>query len=463
MGLLRDAGMPVADYLALLKTEAHRALGHHADPSLRNRTVAASWTVAFERLEADNPAALLLLTLAAWLAPEPIPLTVFTQHPDRLPDLLRSVVSDPIDAAAFTGLIQRRGLAEVTAQTIRLHRVPAALLRDRDTTGRGETGLNDIAHVLAAAVPRQPWEVATWPTWRLLLPHVLAVVDRQSDGPDGYAADDITYYLLKKATSYLYSQGQPQLSLSLSERVYQRRLSRSGPDHPKTLQAAGHLARILYAAADYQRARILDEDTLARTRRVLGEHHPDTFTSAHRLARDLHKLGDDEQARCIHESTLAGRRRLLGEDHPDTIESAGELARSLVQLGDYEQAYSIRKHTVEYYRRVRGEDHLDTLGSVSGLAGVLSLLGAYKEARALAEDTLVRYRLIVGEDHHFTLKSATNLGACLYNSGDYQQARSLLEETLDRQRRVLGEDHPLARRSAANLAQVLRRLGEAPQ
>ena len=91
VGLLRDTGMPVADYLALLAAEAGRVLGHRADPGRWDRTVTASWTVAFDRLAADDPAALLLLSLAAWLAPEPMPLTVFTQHPDRLPDPLPSI------------------------------------------------------------------------------------------------------------------------------------------------------------------------------------------------------------------------------------------------------------------------------------------------------------------------------------------------------------------------------------
>jgi hypothetical protein len=123
-GVLRDTGMPVTEYLALLDAQARRVLGHRADPVGRDRTVAASWTVAFDRLEADNPAALLLLSLAAWLAPEPIPLTVFTQYPDRLPDPLPSTVGDPLAVAALTGLVQRRGLAQVTPQTIRLHRCP---------------------------------------------------------------------------------------------------------------------------------------------------------------------------------------------------------------------------------------------------------------------------------------------------------------------------------------------------
>lgn len=70
--------------------------------------------------------------------------------------------------------------------------MPAALLRDRDTARRGAgTGLGDMDAVLAAVVPNQPWEVAAWPSWRLLLPHVLAVVDRGSDDPDEESADYI--------------------------------------------------------------------------------------------------------------------------------------------------------------------------------------------------------------------------------------------------------------------------------
>jgi tetratricopeptide (TPR) repeat protein len=421
VGLLRDTDMPPTDYLALLDVQAGRVLSHRADPSRRDRTVTASWTIAFDRLAADNPTALQLLSLAAWLAPEPIPLTLFTQHPERLPDPLPSTVGDPLALASVNGLVQRRGLAQVTPQTIRLHRVPAALLRDRDTTSRGAgTGLTDMASVLRAAVPNQPWEVAAWPTWRLLLPHVQAVVDHASDDPDEESADDITY-LLDRAGSYLHWQGQSPAALPLFERLHHRCLSRGGVDDPKTLEAARLLAQILWALGEYQEARTLDEDTLARRRRVLGEDHPDTLSSASNLAVDLYGLGEYQQARALDEDALARRRRVLGEDDRETLASANNLARDLYALGEYEKA------------------------------------------RALDEETLARYHRVLGEDHPDTLSSASNLATDLYALGQYEQARTLDEDTLARRRRVLGEDHPHTRLSARNLAKVVRRLGEAPQ
>jgi len=49
------------------------------------------------------------------------------------------------------------------------------------------------------------------------------------------------------------------------------RRDKFGDDHPDTLTSASRLAAALREAGDYQRARALDEDTLARRRQVLGE------------------------------------------------------------------------------------------------------------------------------------------------------------------------------------------------
>jgi hypothetical protein len=67
-----------------------------------------------------------------------------------------------------------------------------------------------------------------------------------------------------------------------------------GVDHPRTLWSAHNLAHILRSAGDYERARRIDENTLARRQDVLGDDHPDTLSSAHNLAIDLSALGEPE-------------------------------------------------------------------------------------------------------------------------------------------------------------------------
>ena len=460
-----DTGMAVAEYLRLLSGAAARVLGVRPDRSTTDRTAAASWTVAFDRLGADDPAALRLLGLIAWLAPEPVPITVFTTRPDLLPDPLPARLADPLTVAALTGLLQRRGLIQATPQSVQLHRVPAALLRERDRPGRGvAAGRAAVVRILRAGVPDRPWEVSTWPIWQQLLPHVLTVAqphDEHGEDDEDDEDDEAINYLLYRAAAYQQWRGALRAARPLWERLYQRRLRGGEADtrtRSKPPEASGNSCACW---ASTSRPATLDEDTLTRCRRVLGDDHPDTLASASNLARDLSGLGDYQQARTLDEDTLTRRRRVLGDDHPDTLASANNLARDLYALGDYQQARTLDEDTLTRRRRVLGDDHPDTLASASNLARDLYALGDYQQARTLDEDTLTRRRRVLGDDHPDTLTSAGNLARDLSALGDYQQARTLDEDTLTRRRRVLGDDHPDTRLSERNLAEVLRKLDEA--
>ena len=128
--LLADTGMAVDKYLRLLAERAEDVLDH--DPGgTYPQSVAASWAVAFDRLAADDPTALDLLTVVAWCGPEPVPLSLLTEHPDALPDPLRPLATDPLVLARCTAILHRRGMATVSPHGLQLHRVPAALLRAR--------------------------------------------------------------------------------------------------------------------------------------------------------------------------------------------------------------------------------------------------------------------------------------------------------------------------------------------
>ena len=52
--------------------------------------VDTTWAISLERLHTVNPAAVALLEISAFLAPEPIPLSLFTEHPDLLDEPLRT-------------------------------------------------------------------------------------------------------------------------------------------------------------------------------------------------------------------------------------------------------------------------------------------------------------------------------------------------------------------------------------
>jgi len=174
---LAETGMAVAEYLQLLEARAAEVLAQGV-PVSYSASLAASYQLAFDQLAVQEPAALELLTLAAYLAPEPIPFTVLTAQADRLPDRLAAAVGDPLAFAGLTRLLRRRGLARVGTSSLQLHRLVQAILRSRLSNG-GIDGA-DMAVVtvrlLAGAIPADPWNnPPTWSDWRHLLPHVVSI------------------------------------------------------------------------------------------------------------------------------------------------------------------------------------------------------------------------------------------------------------------------------------------------
>ena len=153
--LLRDAGLDVEAYLRLLRDRAAELLAHDGGGTYPV-SVAASWAVAFDRLAADDPAALDLLTLIAWCGPEPVPLTLLTDHPDTLPAPLATAMGDPLAVARCTQILHRRAMATFTPHTIALHRVPAALLRARAHGAAGSSWAAAVVRLLHGALP-DPW------------------------------------------------------------------------------------------------------------------------------------------------------------------------------------------------------------------------------------------------------------------------------------------------------------------
>jgi Tetratricopeptide repeat len=200
-----------------------------------------------------------------WLAPEPVPLTLISDHPDTLPRELSDTVTDPIALATTTATPRRRAMARVTPDSLQLHRVPAALLRARThpAHANGEWASTAV-RLLRAAVPADPWNnPSAWPLWRQLLPHVLVATDPTRTLEP---VIDRVEWLLDRAATYLQTRGEPHPARPLFERAYHHRRERLGNDHPDTLTSASNLAADLAALGHHDQARTLDEDTLTRRR-----------------------------------------------------------------------------------------------------------------------------------------------------------------------------------------------------
>ncbi|MGY1764698.1 SARP family transcriptional regulator, partial [Geodermatophilus sp. SYSU D00779] len=99
-GYLEQTDLPPADYLRRFRTRRAGLLARGEVLGYAERLDTA-WALSLERLECEDPAAVRLLELAAFLAPEPIPVRLFTEYVTLLEEPLRAAAADP-DALADT-------------------------------------------------------------------------------------------------------------------------------------------------------------------------------------------------------------------------------------------------------------------------------------------------------------------------------------------------------------------------
>jgi tetratricopeptide (TPR) repeat protein len=390
IGLIEQTQMPVAEYLAELRGRAREVLAE-GRPLRYPATLAATVELSVRRVREEDPAAVELLHSCAHLAPEPIPVAWLAAAPSW--EFRRSL-----------GRLARLGLARITEDTIQLHRLTQAVMRDLRTSAERDRDRQRVEELLATAAPadsgEDPW---SWPAWASLLPHLLAF-DPAEAGPTLRS-------LGCRALWYLLMRGEYAAAKPLAQAWHQRWLDRLGPDDEHTRRAASRKARAYYYLGDYARALGIDEDLVARERRLLGEDDPETLACADDLAGTLRQLQRLEEAHVLFKDVLARRERVLGKDHPATLTSAHNLAECLWALGRYAEALSLIQDVLTQSRIVPGEDHPFTLLSAHLCAIVLSYSGESASADALFEDTVVRQRRVLGEDHPDTRHTETNFAA----------------------------------------------------
>ena len=455
---LADSGMPAEEYRDLVRHRAAHVLDQGPVMSYPT-SLAGATRLTMERLAREDPGAAGLAELCAFLAPEPIPLSLFTVAAGQLPQPLGPATTDALAWRRLLATLGRSSLARVDQQAMQMHRLTQAILRDRLGPGPAGQARALAGKLLAASNPGPPSDPVGWPRWALLVPHVLAIDPAASDDPE-------VRVLACNTAWYLLMRGDLRSGRDLAQHLYRHWKQRLGSDDPHTLWAANSLATAHQQMGQYAEARRLDEDILDRRRRLLGDDDIAALSSASNLAVDLHLLGEHAAARKLFESTLAGRRRVLGEDHRETMDSASNLANHLREVGDHQAARELDESTLASRRRILGDDHPDTLASASSLAADLHALGDHQAARELDESTLASRRRILGDDHPDTLASASSLAADLHALGDHQAARELDESTLASRRRILGDDHPDTLASAVRLAashQAARQPGQEPR
>jgi hypothetical protein len=453
---LQATGTTLARYLLLFRDRqadllARGEVAGHPD-------VAATLGVALSRLAGEAPAAAGLVRLLAFLAPEPVPLTVLLASDGaagRLsPEVAAAVgglLGDAVAAGDAIAALRRYSLVTPAGDGLVLvHRLVQAITRAQLPADEADGWGRAAAALVEAAVPANPDLPAAWPVCAVLLPHARAVLDPTSGG-------------IGRIAAYLGWSGSYPAARDLCQLIADAHTGSDtyGPEHPDTLAARHNLAYYTGRAGDAAGARDQYAAMLPVRERVLGAEHRETLVTRHHLALWTGQAGDAAGARDQYAALLPIEERVLGAEHPHTLVTRQELARSTGDAGDAAGARDQLAALLPVTERVQGAEHPETLTARTHLASFTGQAGDAAGARDQYAALLPISERVLGAEHPDCLTIRDNLAYFTGQAGDAAGARDQLAALLPISERVLGAEHPDTLTTRANLAYWTRQAGDA--
>ncbi|MEU0162673.1 FxSxx-COOH system tetratricopeptide repeat protein [Streptomyces sp. NPDC006261] len=498
---IAETATPIDTYLEQLAQQAPQVLALN-QPAGYPQPVAATWNISIARLKERSPAAVRLLQLCAFFAPEPISANLL--YSKEMIEALKPYDSSLQEKLVLGRVIREIGrfaLAKVdqVSNSIQVHRLVQAVIKAQLSEEEQREARHVVHRILAGARPDDDEPIdnpETWPRFAAIWPHLGPSDARNCKEPE-------TRRLLIDRVRYLWKRGDTRTAGSLGEELRQTWLEQLGERDLQYLYLCFHLSNILRTRGRYVEAKELDEFTLRRQREVLGAEHPHTYMTTSSLAIDLGLLGDygraielateahDGFSQIFHDShprTLAAannlalnlrsigqyarareidqdvydrRTEVLGAKHPYSLSSAMNLARDLREVGRYEDSVGLLSRTYESFKETLGRTYPTTLSAAKSLAVSLRRAGRLEDARRLTVATRARYRAKYTSANPDSLACDLNLAADLFAAGEAVEARDTAQEVVDQYMKVPGEKHPYTLAAQNNLGVYLSGTGEA--
>ncbi|KAA3619500.1 MAG: TIR domain-containing protein [Calditrichaeota bacterium] len=450
---MEASALDFSAYLKLFTGQRKRLLKKGQPPDYPE-TVATAWEMAFLQLKNENKAAIELLNLCAFLAPQDIPLELFTAAGDKLPASLQKKVADPLAWQETLALLRRYALIDLQDNHLNCHRLVQAVTRDRLPEKKYATIAEKAVELVNAVFPSDtdPLDYRSWPDCERLLPHGLSVTDHAAR--HGLQLTE-TATLQNQMALFLQSQAR----YAAAELLYRRALKIDekvrGFEHEAVAIRLNNLANLLQDKGDLIAAEPLYRRALAIDENALGQDHPDVAIDLNNLAGLLRAKGDLTAAEPLYRRALEIGEKTLGPDHPKIALRLNNLAGLLRAKGELTAAEPLYRRALEIGEKTLGPDHPKVALRLNNLAGLLQDKGDLNAAEPLYRRALEIDEKALGQDHPDVAIDLNNLAGLLQDKGDLTTVEPLYRRALEIVNEKLGADHPSTQTVQRNLQSLL--------
>ncbi|MFI5012394.1 MAG: tetratricopeptide repeat protein [Hyphomicrobiales bacterium] len=415
-------------------------------------SIAASFGLAVEKASAEQKEAETLLGFLAFLAPEGIPLDLFSEE----------IVSEE-DRAEALGALRGVSLIEYDAledgsPVLTLHRLVQAAMRTRVAeSGTTAAIVTQLTRRLAEAFPPgAAGDPKLWPRCAVLLPHVLALRELALwDNASPEAAGE----LLQRAGSYLHGRGAYRAAeplfceaVAMGERVL-------GREHPQVASWLNDLGLLYWTTGRYGEAEPLEREAIATSEKALGREHPDVAVRLNNLARLLNDTGRQAEAEPLFREAIAIGVKTLGREHAKVAAWLNNLGILLNEAGRNHEAEPLYREAIAINEKTLGPDHPEVARCFGNLAVLLRDTDRNAEGEKLARDALEIWQRTLGGEHPVLGRGQENLARILLKLGRRDEALAVAQSALAIHEKSLGGTHKWTKDSARTCADAFAELG----
>ena len=416
------------------------------------RFIAATFALAIDKAKEARPNAERLLQIAAYLAPDRIPLVIVPN--DVLSEIERG---EAVAALAEVSLVTRETL-EDGSPGISVHRLVQEVMRLQLGTAADEMAAR-ATRLVASAYPRDADDVRSWSACRRLEGLAVAVLAHASE--TGPSAEN-TSLLLKLYAIHLNARAEH----AAAELLYRRALAidenRFGPDHPDVADSLNNLAQLLHQATNrLGEAEALMRRALAIYERSVGAEHSSVAVGLSNLAQLLQDTNRIAEAEPLHLRALAIDQTTYGPEHPHVAVGLNNLAELFWATNRPADAEPLMRRALAIDERSFGPEHPSVARDLNNLALVLQNTNRLAEAEPLYRRAVTLNEKCFGPDHLQVAFPVNNLAQLLQDTNSLKQAEPLMRRAVAILETRLGAEHPRTRMVLNNYEELRAALGNA--
>lgn len=455
-------------------------------PDDHQLNVTTGLSLLVDALSESDPAALELLKLCAYLAPNDIRIGYISKGVKLLPKALAKMVTDPQALQKSLARLEDYGLADVDMEneTLSVHPILQSVLRrwiledPKSTKNKAALGMinalkkswgerrnpkttaTTALELLAASFPSECADPHSWTECRRLtsgalhtLQYATALEIKLETVSDLYGR--LGGYQNMRG-QLVFAQESYQKSLAVAEKVL-------GPSHPNLAEMLKHLGGIEWAIDRMKEARAHFERALALD---LTRYKGPSEVVAH----DYNLLGgvllEMEQlllAQKYYKLALDMDIALKGDKDKNVARDYANLGLVGQKLGDFSKAWWHFERALEINREVYGPKHSSISTLIKNMGGLLRKIGDLPQAKSYLKRALDIDLELYGPGHAEVARDYNNFGLVLQEMGDIKGARECYQKALAIDRTIYGNRHRKVAIQLNNIASVLQAEGNLPE